>query len=120
MRNRRRSREAMPPGFDVADLFPETEAEARVSSRRDLCASLIASFDKGGEIEVDGTRWRVETSYGVTKYLVKAGTKGKKLYTLRVTDTEDCCVEVLEVWPGSGDIKKDVPPAAVGCLRAGK
>jgi hypothetical protein len=100
--------------MDADDLFPETGSKA--PSPRDLCATQIERLAAGSVVAVGGKAWQVWRSQGLTKYLTKAGAKGKKLYRLHATEVEPrCCVEVREVEPGSGTDKK-LPPAASGCF----
>lgn len=67
----------------------------------------------GDVLTVDNKRWRVERARGVTCFVVRDGTKGRKLYTLVATDLELETVDVVEVWPGSGE-SKGLPAVASG------
>jgi hypothetical protein len=83
---------------------------------RDRCARALA-LRVGDVLSVGKTRWLVERAHGVTSYVVKQGSKGRKLYSPTVTEIDpQCCIEVREVWPGSGDPMPGVKPAARGCL----
>jgi hypothetical protein len=75
----------------------------------------LSSLRKGDVVVVGKHRWQVERNIGVTNYVIKHGTKGRKLYTFHVTDPDRCCLEVREVFPGSGDLMPDKRPAAKGC-----
>ena len=82
----------------------------------DDCRRRLA-LKRGDVVTIGKTRWRVENAYGLgTTWVVKDGTKGRKLYSIRPTEIEPrCCVEVLEINPGSGDIIPGAKPAARGC-----
>jgi hypothetical protein len=83
---------------------------------RDDCIRALSALQKGDVVAVGKSRWQVERNIGVTNYVVKHGTKGRKLYRLWPVEPVDrCCLEVREVFPGSGDLMPDKKPAAKGC-----
>lgn len=87
-------------------------------SARDRCIRAL-SLKKGDIVSVGKSRWEVERSRGVTSYVTKVGTKGKKLYTFVTTEIDRCCIEVRQVFPGSGDVMQDKKAVAKGCLDTG-
>jgi hypothetical protein len=102
----------------VFDFFPNDDP----ANREPSCSDRLAALKRDTVFTVGKVRWRVSQNHGITSYVVKAGTKGKKLYLLRPTDTESlrkCCVEVVEVSGGSGKVLPGQPAAARGCLVAG-
>ena len=101
--------------IDFDDVF-DTAAPPAPLSPRDRCARRL-TLKRDDVVTVGKTRWRVEKATGVTAFVVKDGSKGRKLYTLHVTNIDACCIEVREVNGGSGTIKPDVPPVATGCAR---
>lgn len=106
------SKDTATPAFDADGLFPETTAKA--PSPRDLCARSFENLQPGQLVAVGGKAWKVDQAHGLTKYLTRAGAKGRKLYRLHVASVEPCCVQVREVHGGSGEFK-DGTPAAAGC-----
>jgi hypothetical protein len=80
----------------------------------------LGALRRDDVVTIGKTRWRVESNrYGLNStYVVKAGTKGKKLYVLWATDLERCCLEVREVAPGTGTPVRDQAPLSKGCFVA--
>lgn len=97
------------------DFFPEVEPAAE-DSARDRCAKLASELSVGDVVRVGRSVWKVWRTHGVTVYLTKAGTKGKKLYQLTLGSFEPCVYEVHEINPGSGEIIPRMSPIAKGTL----
>ena len=111
----RESRENAGRLFEGVDFFDVGDADEEESPPS--CYQRLQRLEVGDEVRVCRVIFVVwRTNGGGTIYLTRAGTRGKKLYTIRVTEIEGCHVEVLEVWPGSGDIKEGLKPAATGSL----
>ena len=83
-------------------------------STPDYCAMKLSRLAAGDIVTVGRTRWQVFRNRGVTNYITKEGSKGRKLYTLHATSLDPCCIEVREVFGGSGDLM-DKPAVARGC-----
>lgn len=110
-------RHGNPQELTGFDLF-EDMAEAPEPTARDIVAKTLGGLVKGDTVRVGRSAWTVWRAHGLTVYVTKAGSAGRKLYVLRPADsvldgTHD--VEVLEVSPGSGNLLGG-PPAAVGPL----
>ena len=103
---------SLPPGFE------EFEFEEVSESPRDRCARRLSDLKKNDVVTVGKSRWKIWRSTGITNIVTKAGTKGRKLYDLHVTDIERCCIEVREISPGMGEWLGK-PAVAKGCTNGG-
>ena len=97
---------AVPLGFDVFDpvevgLLPLWRVALEML-KRDV------SFSVGKSEYRNPVIWRVESSLGPTHhYVVKEGTKGRKLYEARLED-DNGTIAVREVVPGTSDTKSEI------------
>jgi hypothetical protein len=80
------------------DFFEETEAP--LPTKRDEAFAMLRSLKKGDTFKLGGSRWTVSIEQGITKLLIKAGTKGKKLYYLDVLSDSPLEFGVREVIEG--------------------
>ena len=80
------------------------------SDGRTKCLEFLHSMHRGKEFKVGKHKFVVENNYSGTVYITKG--KGKKLYTFKVVSITPCTIEVVEVWPGSGEPKAGVDPVA--------
>ena len=78
----------------------------------------MSSWNKDDVITVGKTKWRIWRSWkshGSKNLVTKEGSKGQKLYELNATEIDPgCCLEVREVYGGSGDWMGK-PAVAKGC-----
>lgn len=117
MKPRSRPRRRLGARIDAFDLF---EVEELPADQPPSCSERVQALRRDDVVTVGKGRWRVERNqYGINStYVVKAGTKGKKLYVLWATDLNRCCLEVREVSPGSGALLPGKSPEATGCFVA--
>lgn len=113
----RARRRALGAAIDAFDLF---EMNDPAPAGPPSCGERLGALRRDDVVTIGKTRWRVESNrYGLNStYVVKAGTKGKKLYVLWATDLERCCLEVREVAPGTGTPVRDQAPLSKGCFVA--
>lgn len=100
----------LPDGWDAFDV----DVEPREESPRDRCIRRLTALKKGDTVRIGKHKWTVWRSTGVSNIVTKAGTKGRKLYQINTTEIDRCCVEVIEVNPGTGE-PLGKKPAAKGC-----
>lgn len=81
------------------------------SAERDRAAAWLQGLTVGQDLKVGKHTFVVDRTYGVTVFLTKGKSKGKKLYKLEVSSLSPFTVDVREVWGGSGQLK-DLPPVA--------
>jgi hypothetical protein len=87
---------------------------------RDDCAQKLAALKHGDPVRIGGKHWevwRMASDRGAMRsievFVVRAGSKGTKLYKLVVKDVEQCRVDVCLV-NGMGDVIQG--PVASGAL----
>lgn len=93
-------------GDDLFDDIAEDVAPARASTQ------ILQAAKRGDVLRVGSSLWRVESTTGVTVYVVRVGTKGKNLYT--ILPEEGDSVSVRQVSGASGEIMRGVPLADEG------
>jgi hypothetical protein len=102
------------PAFTADDFFPESAADVVVENPRDVCVRLLSNLTVGDPVRIGKATWKVWRTVGVTVWMTKAGTQGKKLYQLVPSGFSPCTFEVHEVYPGSGAIIPRSGPLARG------
>jgi len=98
-------------GFEPSEDPPE--------SARDSCVSKLQALKHGDEIRIGGKKWvvwryaheRTDAPRGVEVFVLRAGSKGKKLYRLVPFELEGCKVHVQLV-NGMGEVIQG--PVATG------
>jgi len=99
-------------GFDFLDVFGEDEITApSAPTTRDRTIMSLGDLQRGSVFLIGKTSWQVEHTTGGTVYAIKAGTKGRKLYWIRLAP-DPRHVEAVEINPGNGNLVSSVPVAS--------
>jgi hypothetical protein len=94
---------ALPEGFEGFD-------HGQTTKRRDLkepAFEVINTLKKGVTFKLGKSKWEVMKEHGITRYLIKAGTKGEKFYILDTISLDPLRFGVRQVLGGGshyGDV----------------